>query len=203
MTKALTREPASRWLLWIDGVGAFALFLDDRVRFGGPGSTGKSADVCLLAHLSREHATIRRSGEGYLMEAQGAAAVAGRDVVGSVPLFDGCEIALGRSVRLRFRQPNVLSATARIEFLSDHRPRRSIDGVILMHETCILGPAADAHVPCPDWPDSVLLFRRQGQLWCRSRLRLLVGEQFVGDGRPLRSGQTVVGAGLRFRLEAV
>ncbi len=60
----------------------------------------------------------------------------------TAPLWDGSLIELGEAVRLRFRRPHPLSATARLEFVSRHRTQPSTDAVLLMAESCILGPAS-------------------------------------------------------------
>ena len=194
---------SERWLVWIDGTGAFLICTGDRVTLGGTSPHSDAADIALLANLSRSHATIVRSGEGYVLEANGPVKVRGREVQTRTHLSDGADVELGRGVRLRFRLPNALSTTARLEFLSDHRLRQSIDGVILMGETCVLGPRSDAHIQCADWPDSVLLFQRNSELVCKSSSDLCLGSRYVGKETGLSSGDIISGSELRFRLEAV
>lgn len=192
----------SRFTLWIDGVGAFLLFVKDALTIGGPLAGSTVADLALLANLSRKHATIRRSGEGYLLLAHAATQVGGRTVLEQIDLQHGSEISLGQSVRLRFVLPTVLSGTARLDFLSDHRPQQLADAAILMDETCVLGPTIDSHVPCPGWPEKVLIFRRGNELWCRARLDFFVDGQLASSaGSPLRPGSIVSGQDFRFRLE--
>jgi hypothetical protein len=192
-----------RFTLWIDGVGAYLLCLGDRITFGGPQGSGISADLPLLANLSRRHATVVRSGEGYLLEAHSGVRVADRTVHEQTNLNDGYEIQLGENVRLRFRLPSALSTTANIDFESDHRPSQSVDGVILMDETCLLGPGRENHVWCPDWSESVLLFRQGGGIWCKSRADICVDGQPAREGRKLNAGSVVTGVDLRFRIEPV
>ena len=110
-------------------------------------------------------------------------------------------IELGRSVRLRFRQPSALSLSARLDFVSDHRPTQSVDAVVLLADTCLLGPTDDNHVVCPDWSGQVLLVRQGEELWCRSRQALTVNGHRLGSGRRLQSGDIVSGDDLRFRIE--
>lgn len=193
--------PASRHLLWIDGVGAFLLFHGDRVTVGGPTQDGSSADLSLMANLVRQHAAFVRHREGYILEASGPTVVAGRPVHEQTTLHDKYEIRLGDRVMLKFELPSVLSTSARIRFLSDHRPSPTVDGVVLMGDTCLLGPGNENHIRCPDWQDSVLLFRRDGEIWCKSRMELFVGAEHVPEGGPLRSGDVVSGPDLRFRIE--
>lgn len=191
-----------RFLLWIDGVGAYLLCLSERMTIGGPASEGVPADLSLMAGLSRQHATILRGAEGYLLEAHCPTRVGGRDVHERAHLNDQYEIELAGRVRLRFRLPTVLSGSARLEFVSDHRPAQRLDGVVLMDDTCLLGPGGENHVTCPDWPGSIVLFRRDGGLWVKSRLDVFVGTQHAAAGARVNSGDIVTGPELRFRLEA-
>lgn len=193
---------ADRHLLWIDGVGTYLMCHGDRVTIGGPTQDGKPSDLSLLANLARKHATIVRDRQGYLIEASAPVSVSGRPVNEQTTLHDKYEIVLGERVRLRFDLPSVLSASARIALLSDHRPSPTVDGVVLMDDTCLLGPGNENHIRCPEWTDSVLLFRKDGQIWCKSRLELFVGEKHIPQGGLLRSGDVVTGPDLRFRIEA-
>ena len=194
--------------IWIDGVGCFWLSQLDRFTIGGPGAPSakaddlrETADLALLSDLKRRHATIVRTGEGYLLESHGPARVAGREVHDRVALNDGATIELGRSVRLRFRQPSALSLSARLDFMSDHRPTQSVDGVVLLADTCLLGQGDENHIDCPDWVGQVLLVRQGTELWCRSRQALTVNGHRLGNGRRLRSGDVVSGDESRFRIE--
>jgi hypothetical protein len=203
---AAPAQPADRApsLLWIDGVGCWMLCLEPVVSIGGPGGPRDRQDageIRLLADLSRRHVTIRRTGEAYLLEARGPAAVNGQPVAGPVALKDHDRIELGRGVLLRFRTPNPLSATARIEFESGHRPPRRIDGIVLLDQVCLLGPTADCHVVCSEWEQQVVVFRRDRKLWCKSAAELHVNGCRVEREAPVRDGTTVTGPELRFRVE--
>jgi hypothetical protein len=191
------------YCLWVDGVGAFQLFTSGEVTLGGPTRDKEPADLVLLANLSRRHATFIRSDEGYVLEAHSACKLGDRLVEGRAHLNNNYRIELGSGVRLRFRIPSVLSATAVIDFLSDHRPSRSIDGVILMDETCLLGPTADNHVVCPDWSDTVLLYRKADGFWAKSRSEISVdGKTLPESGGPVKPGSYISGNDFGFRLEA-
>jgi hypothetical protein len=192
-----------KYLLWVDGVGSYLVCLGREVTVGGPAFDEPGADVALLAMLSRRHATIVRDGEGYLVRAHAPLQVAGKVIHDKTNLADGYELQFGEDVRMRFRMPTALSTSARLEFLSDHRPTTRIDGVVLMDETCLLGPGDENHIVCRNWPGSVLLCRSDDALSCRSRLEIFVGTQRAGGGRPLADGDVVTGPDLRFRVEAV
>lgn len=196
------RPRGERFAVWIDRVGVFLVCLGDSVSIGGPASD-KSADVSLLANLSRRHATLERTGERYVIHAHAPVHVAGRAVHDRADLCDGHDLQLGGNVCLRFRLPTVMSGSARLEFLSDHRPAISADGVILMDDTCLLGPTAENHIHCPDWTQSLLLYRREGGLYCKARDDLFINDcQTPGGGR-LPPGTVVTGNSFRFRIETI
>lgn len=194
--------------LWIDGVGCFWMSPKDHMTIGSPeapspkqDNRGESADLAILSDLKQRHATIIRTGEGYLLEAHGPVRVAGREVLDRTALSDGAILELGRSVRLRFRQPSALCLSARLDFASDHRPPQSVDGVVLLADTCLLGSGEENHIVCHDWLGQVLLVRQGLELWCRSRQALTVNGHRLGSGRRLQSGDVVSGEESRFRIE--
>lgn len=194
--------------LWIDGVGCFWVLTNDRVTLGRADSIAPAgseshvpADIPILSDLKRQHATIIRTGEGYLLEAHGPACVSGCEVVGRVSLVDNAIIELGRSVRLQFSRPTALSLSAKLDIVSDHRTAQTVDGFLLLADTCVLGPGHETHVCCADWPGTVLLVQEKAELCCRSRLSLTVNDHRMGSGQRLRSGDVIAGDDLRFRIE--
>jgi hypothetical protein len=194
-------DDSARYKIWIDGVGAFLICLGDRVSIGGPRYDANAADIPLLANLSRRHATFVRGKEGYVLEAHGPVKVAGRLVEGAAHLNHDYSVELGGSVRLRFRLPSVLSATAVIDFVSDHRPPQSVDGVVLLEENCLLGPGRDNHIRCPEWGESVLLYRKEGRFWCKSQSDLVIGGRVAKEEVTIEPGDVVSGLDMRFRIE--
>jgi hypothetical protein len=164
----LAERPAGpRFLLWIDGVGGYLVCLGDDVVLGQANPLCQ-IDIPIQADLSRRHAKICRKGDGYVIEPLHTSRVNGQLIRGKTLLSDGDEIELARAVRLRFRQPHALSASARLDFLSHHRTQPKADGVLLMAESCILGPKWQNHVICRDWEGDVVLYRRDGALYCRA-----------------------------------
>ena len=198
---ANAREPGlgHRMILWADDIGAYLICMDEQVTIGraGPDAT---ADVQVLGDLSRRHATIARSGDGYILRPLGPTYVNGKPVQ-AASLRDGDVIRLGGSVELEFRQPSPVSATARLRVVSRHRLPVAVDGVILMAETCIVGPSAQAHIQAPTLETPVVLYRQGPTLWCRA------AGTFEVDGRPclarsaLGPRSRVAGEGFSFSLE--
>jgi hypothetical protein len=194
---------AKRFLLWVDGVGGYLLCLSNRILIGGPADQNGETDVALLANLSRRHATITRSGDGYIFEPHGSSGIGKKEISNPTPLQNGYEIRLGQSVRLEFRLPSVLSGTAVLGFLSDHRPNYSVDGVIMMEDNFLLGSGSENHVICPDVTEPLVLFRRDGQIWCKCRTSVMIDGKLNEQGGPIQPGSVVTAMDLRFRLEDI
>jgi hypothetical protein len=175
------RKPGKRLVAWIDAVGGFLVCLGDEIVLGQPAADG-SVDVPLLADLSRRHAIIRRDAEAYVLTPLQRTLVDGRQVTESVVLRDKSLIRLGDAVELRFRKPHALSNTAVLEIVSHHRTEPAVDGIVLMSESCILGPQAHSHVRCRQWTSDMVLFRRGDQLMCRTQAPVEVdGQTCVGQ----------------------
>lgn len=143
-------------LLWIDAVGGFLVFMGDQITIG-QAVPGTNVELPILGDLSRRHAIISRTGDDYIVHPIGVTRLDDQPLSGPARLGDNAIIGLGHSVRLRFRQPNPLSNSARIDLISPHRTQPSSDGIIMMSETCILGPADDCHVVCKAWEDQLAL----------------------------------------------
>jgi hypothetical protein len=192
----------SRLLLWVDAVGGYLVCLENEVVLG-QATPGNRVDVPILGDVSRRHAKIRRQGEGYVIEPLGPVSIEGRGIHSPALLSDGDEVQLGASVRFRFRKPHALSATARLDFTSRHRTQPSCDGVLLMAESCVLGPQWHNHVVCRDWDDDVVLYRQDDELYCRAMDTIEVdGQMCDGRGR-LSCSSHVAGEGFSLSLEEV
>ena len=144
-----------------------------------------NADIPILADLSRRHASLRREGESYVLTPIHTVSVNGRKLTGPVVLTDDTVIELGDTVRLRFRKPHALSATAVLTLQSHHKTEPAVDGIVLMSDSCILGPQRHSHVCCPDWPEDLVLYRRGEGLQFRSSAVVEVDGQLVDRSAPL------------------
>jgi hypothetical protein len=96
-----------------------------------------------------------------------------------------------------------LSATARLDFLSHHRTEPTVDAVLLMADTCVLGPKPQSHVVCRDWPGEVVLHRQEGQLYLRSKGTLEIDGVRQKDRGPIACSSRVVGPHFSLSLEPV
>jgi hypothetical protein len=203
-TSAGSDGPRSpRFMLWVDAVGGFLVCLGNEILIG-QAHPGASVDVPIQADISRRHLKIRREGEGYVVEPLAPrVAIDGKPLTGPALLSDGDEIVLNDAVRLRFRKPHVLSASARLDVLTGHRTQPFADGVLLMAESCVLGPKWQNHVVCRDWAGDVVLYRQDERIFCRAMESIEIdGQLFDGRG-PVRPGSQVLGSDFSMTLEAV
>jgi hypothetical protein len=190
-----------RFRLWIDAVGGYLVCLNDEIVLGQAVPEG-SPDVPILGDLSRRHAVIHRDEEGYVIEPVRGVKVDGKTIQQSMTLTDGRVIELGTGVRLRFQRPHPLSGTARLEFLSHHRTLPALDGVLLMADSCIMGPGPQSHIVARDLAGDVVLFREGAGLACRTAGQLRIdGKEHEGRG-PLTARSRVEGNDFSFTLEA-
>ena len=60
-----------------------------------------------------------------------------------------------------------MSNSARLDLVSGHRVLPGVDGVLLMADNLVLGPGDQGHVPMPDLPKPVVLFRTKDGLGVR------------------------------------
>jgi len=160
-------NPPDRRMMWVDAVGGFLVCLDEEIVIGQP-APGSNIALPILADLSRRHAVLRREGGAYTLDPLGMVKVDGRELTGPTVLGGEHEIQLGTAVRLKFVRPHALSSTARITIASGHRSQPHADSILLMADSCVLGPESHSHIACKHWPGDVILFRQRGGLFCRS-----------------------------------
>src|SRR3989442_720812 len=174
--ETVARVDPQRFLLWIDGVGGYLVFLGNRITLG-QATPETQVDVAVFAEVSRHHATLTRDSEGYLLEALRSVQVNGRKAE-RVLLQSGDRVTLGTSCQLQFHQPVPISASARLQLVSGHRLRLAVEGVLLMADTLVLGPGHQVHVPMPDVNRTLVLYRNKEGMGLRAEGEVLV------NGRP-------------------
>jgi hypothetical protein len=199
--------PHSQFLLWVDGVGGYLVCREDEILIGqaSPESAHgpNRLDVAIRGDLSRKHAIIHRRGESYTIEPFAYMQLNGRRIRDCTPLSDGAELVLGENVRLRFRQPHPLSATSRLEFVSRHRTQPYSDAVLLMAESCVLGPAERNHVVCRDWRHDLVLYRQGDGLCCRAGGQIQIDGRLCDGRAPLNWNSQIVGDNFSVTMEEV
>jgi hypothetical protein len=188
-----------RFLLWIDGIGGYLLCLGNQVTIGLASPEG-NVDIPLFADVSRHHATLTRDPEGYLLEAVRAVTVNGNPVERTL-LHSGDRVTLGKSCQLLFQVPVPISASARLDLVSGHRLRLTVDAVLLMAESLVLGQGPQAHVILPELSRPVVLFRHPEGLGIRSGDTLLIDGRPCQDHGVLQAGASVRGEDFSLALE--
>src|SRR5438105_3173902 len=120
-----------------------------------------------------------------------------------VLLQSGDRITLGGSCQLQFRQPVPVSASARLDLASGHRLPLTVDGVLLMADTLVLGPGSQVHVAMPDLKEPIVLFRQKNGLGVRYGGSLCVDGQRCRERGQLRPSSAVTGDDFAFAIEPV
>lgn len=173
-----------RFSLWIDAVGGYLVCSTSEIVFG-QANTSSRVDVAIVADIAPKHFRIIRTPEVYLLEPLAEVCLDGRPVGEKTPLRDGQLIGLTGGVELRFRKPHPLSMTATLEIETRQRTRPWSDGILLMADSCLVGPSANDHVICKHWGTELVFFRRGEELNVRC------GCPFVVDGET-RTGTSVL-----------
>jgi hypothetical protein len=79
----------------------------------------------------------------------------------------------------------------------------SVDGVILMADTCILGPEGQSHIVMPDLQRPIVLVRRKDGLGVHAVGEMTVDGQQQKDRGVLGVQSTVTGPDFRLSIEPV
>jgi tetratricopeptide (TPR) repeat protein len=201
---AVTPEPVAesdkhRFFLWIDGVGGYLVCLGSRVTIG-QATPDAYVDIPLFADVSRQHATLVRDAEGYMLEATRPLMVNGHKVDRTL-LQNGDRVTLGTSCQLSFVQAVPVSTSARIEVVSGHRLPLTVEGVLLMADTLVLGPGPQAHVVMPELDQPLVLYRQKDGLAMRSVGNFIVDGESCRERAALRATSSVTGENFAFALE--
>jgi hypothetical protein len=168
----------------------------------GQASPETHVDVPLFADVSRLHATLTRDAEGYLLEAPRKVHVNGQEV-GRALLHAGDRVTLGASCQFQFQQPVRVSATARLDLVSGHRPRLAVDGILLMADSLVLSAEPSAHVVMPELKQPVVLYRHKDGLGIKAAGKMLVNGQEFQDHAVVPADATVSGEDFSLALESV
>jgi uncharacterized protein YoaH (UPF0181 family) len=196
------KEHPQRALLWLDAVGGFLVCLDDCLVLGQPAGGDKIA-VPIMADISRRHAVIRRDDGAYVLEPLHRTRVDGREINAPLVLGDNQLIELGDNVKVRFTKPHALSATAKLTIESHHKTQPSADAILLMADSCVLGPNRHCHVRCREWERDVVVFRQGERLFCRASEPVAMNGVAASGENEIQSGVRVEGEHFAFTWEVV
>src|SRR5262249_34703814 len=190
-----------RFLLWIDGVGGFLVCMGSRITIG-QATPESCVDVPLFADVSRIHATLTRDNEGYLLEAMRSVRVNG-DPVQKALLRPNDRMTLGGGCQLQFRQPAPVSTSARLDLVSGHRLPLTVDAVLLMSDTLVLGPGSLVHVEMPDCKQMVVLYRHKDAIGIRCPGEFTLNGQKCRARGVLGAHATVTGDDFALAIETI
>ncbi len=163
------------FVMWIDAVGGYLVCRGDHIHLG-QAIPGNRVDVPIRADISRRHASIRRDEDGYLLLPSASVSLDGKSVTQPTPLCDGQEIDLAGAAKLEFRIPHPLSRTARLTITSRHRTQPPVDGILLLAESCIIGPAPSCHVWARDMAAEAVLFEQEDELQFRTAGKIVIDD---------------------------
>lgn len=188
-------------VLWVDGVGSFALCQSDEILLGQATLDGV-ADLCIRGNLSRRAAMIRKVGEDCILQPIAEVLVRGEAINKPIVLHHEDRFHLG-NVELVYSRPSPLSSTSRLELVPPHRWQPLLDAAIFLGDACVLGPSPQSHIRCYDWQHTVLLFRHGSEWWVRppDGLSLWNGDREESAPFPLLPGQKIVGGEISLVVE--
>jgi tetratricopeptide (TPR) repeat protein len=187
----------SRFVLHVDGVGAFLILRHSPITIG-PVSSSIAADVAVVAEPAAAPIRIERVDEDYFVKSPASTGAAGK------LLNSGDRLEISPRCRLTFAVPNPASTTAVLDLTGARLARGDIRRVILMDHDIIIGPAATAHVRADDLSESIVLHATSdGQLRCQAKQALMINDERAEALRAIAINQRLNVAGLSMVLTAV
>ena len=112
-------------------------------------------------------------------------------------------MTLGGGCQLQFRQPAPVSTSARLDLVSGHRLPLTVDAVLLMSDTLVLGPGSLVHVEMPDCKQMVVLYRHKDVLGIRCPGEFTLNGQKCRDRGVLGAHATVTGDDFALAIETI
>jgi hypothetical protein len=190
------------FLLWIDGVGGYLVCSGSSVMIG-QALPESGVDIPMLGDVRRRHAVIRRVGDVDLIEPLADICIEENTVNEPFLLKNGQLIDLGHGVKLTYRRPHSLSATARLDFTSRHRTQPWSDGVLLASDSIVLGRGSQSHVRCQDFLRDVVLYKEKGKWHCRVNGQFFVDGVSVEKRSEITTDSRIYGDGFSVSLETI
>lgn len=194
------RMDETRFILWVDAVGGYLVCPRQEVTIGQAIAESR-VDIPILGDLARNHLKLIRSSGGYLLEPFGYVKVNATETKETILLNDGDTIELTGGIKMNFSKPHPLSASARLDFVSAHRTQPWSDAVLLMAESCVLGPNLRNHVVCRAWSDDLVFFQKEGRLYCKSFRPVTVDGAIVEGKGELSPNSRIEGEDFSMTIE--
>lgn len=187
-------------VLWVDGGGAFLICIKKELQIGrspGPG------DLTFMAPLGSPHATLFHTGESHVIVPRQPLVIAGRRTAEPTLLRHGQTFELAPEVRIDFATPSPLSRTAILSFPGKIPPTPTLDAVVLMAQTCLIGKDARSHIIVPGVEEQAILIWNGRELICRFAVDSGQNgwDSFWGDAQSVWPGSTIAGREIRFHCE--
>lgn len=171
----------TRFLLQLDGIGAYYVYCADRVTIG-PVSGSRRSDIEVVAAPDVGVQQIQRFEEDYflsdLLESKAAAPA-------QQLLTEGARLELSPRCRFKFTVPNPASGTACLIPSSARFPRADVNAAILMKREILIGPGRNCHIQTGQLTETLTLYLQDGQIRCQGVQGALSMNESIEIG-PLR-----------------
>ena len=170
-----------QFLIWVDGVGGYLVCGGVQHQLG-QAIADTDVSIPLRGDLDRKHATNESVDGNHVLTPVGKVHVDQRLIERPVVLNSGQIFRMGELVAMKYRKPHPFSGTAVLEFESRHRTFPWSDAVLLAGDTIVMGPQQRNHIVCPKWTEEVVLFRRLGKWYYKSKAQIQVdGKKGTSD----------------------
>ena len=191
-----------RFLVWIDGVGGY-LVCGEAEHQLGQAIADTDVAIPLRADIDRQHAIIKSVDGNHVLKPLGTVHIDERRIDQPVVLNSGQVFRMGQLVAIKYRKPHPFSATAVLEFESRHRTFPWSDAVLLAGDTIVMGPQQRNHIVCPKWSEDVVLFRRLGKWYCKSKTKIQIDGVASTPDRALLGNSHIESQEFSFSIEAL
>jgi len=156
---------AQRFVLTVDGAGAYYVYRDAAVSVG-PISSAARPDLALMTDPRTPVVSIDRMDGDYFLRSDTPVPVNDLPVCEQL-LQANDRVNLSPRCRLTMLKPHAASNTAVLRFSGARLPRADVRSAILMDREILIGASSSCHVPAAGLPGQVALVARDGRLYVR------------------------------------
>jgi hypothetical protein len=166
-----------------------------RVRIGRYGG-GERIEIPIPAEVQSHHADIERVGDDYFLTPHAPVTVNQHALARRTLLRDGDRVAFGPKARMTFHKPSARSGAAVLRLSHRCRLPHDVSEIVLLGETCLLGPQPSCHFRTREGRDQAVLFDRGGMLHGRG----VYANGLAEKPRAIPLGQTIEFGDLRLTV---